>query len=84
MTSIEELKNLLASVRKDSKEKGESLPLLERVTALYSACTTAENPFPDPHLESYFFRDFSPELIQSVLNFSVLTKAEVTVWAIVV
>lgn len=47
--------------------------------SLYNESATGKIPFSDPKLASYFFHDFTSELINSVLCLSSLTKPEVSI-----
>jgi len=77
--SIEELKTLLDTLRKDFKEKTENQELLERVISLYNEYILGKNPFSGPEASFYFLHKFTSDLIQSVMSLSSLTKYEVTI-----
>jgi len=78
MTTIEELKAIFEGVRKDILEKTESVDSLKKVLTLYEAYNSGPDTFiTDSKVKSYFFDDFSTDLIQCLSNLPALTKPEV-------
>lgn len=75
MTSLEEIRTLAETFKKNTSSKTEMPAILEKILNLYNGYLNAPNTFFDcPTTELHFLECFSPELIKYLVS---LTSTEV-------
>ena len=70
MTSIDELKSLYDTFRKDLHDKVETQSIIEKVITLYENYINNPKIYTDPAIESYFTNTFTSDVIQCLINLS--------------
>ena len=77
MSSMEDLKALAESIKKDCSEKAETATLLQKAIALYETYLASPDTAISVKAKSYFFEDFTSEIVQCLASLPALTKPDV-------
>ena len=78
MSTMEDLKGLAESIKKDCTEKKETIELLKKFVDLFEQYLTSSGTlFPETKIRSYFFDECALEVVQTLSTLMTITKQEV-------